>query len=103
MQLNNLFLFPFVFVSQFIPAKVGRQLKMPSFGQAMLMNRSLPQPYGAFYHINGDDMRGIILICNGWDGFAEDVNIQEEMIVLTRIDATVDSVMVIDFVEISNH
>jgi hypothetical protein len=63
------------FVSQFIPARVVRQLKMPGFGQALLMNRSLPEPYGACYSINGDDMTGTIIIDNGWDGFAEDVNI----------------------------
>jgi hypothetical protein len=91
------------FVSQFIPARVVLQLKMPGFGQALLMNRSLPEPYGACYSINGDDMTGTIIIGNGWDGFAEDVNIQEGTLVLCRIHATVDSVMVVDFVEISNH
>jgi hypothetical protein len=39
------------------------------------MNRSLSEPYGACYNINGDDMTGTIIIDNGWDGFAEDVNI----------------------------
>jgi hypothetical protein len=74
---------------------------MPGFGQTLLMKRSLSEPYGACYSINADDMT--TTIGNGCDGFVEDVNIQEGTLVLCRIHATVDSVMVIDFVEISNH
>jgi hypothetical protein len=90
------------FAIQFIPARGVRQLRMPGFGEALLMNRSLPEPYAANYSINGDDMCGTIIISHGWYGFAEDVNIQEGTLVLCTIHATVDSVMVVDFVEISN-
>lgn len=66
------------------------------------MNRALEERFGAWYHINGDDMTGSITIGHGWDGFAAELNIVEGSVLLVKVDVHGATDLVLDFIEVLN-